>query len=177
MFNSSLDLQFCSAVGWVFSSLCAPLPLFSQSSPSFLNCPYQNWVVLLTSPAWPSVASPSRCPGLAREVRAARSELTPHGCDHSSFGTSSLHGAPEEVSVFIHVPCTLLTSGNVLHPSYGGHAGPHIPERLCAAVFTAHTRTHRFLRSRFMSPSLLTALVLLQRNLQQALQNSPNQSL
>lgn len=51
VFNSGLDLQFCSAVGWFFSSLCAPLPLFSQSSPSFLNCPYQNWVVLLTSTA------------------------------------------------------------------------------------------------------------------------------
>lgn len=69
VFNSGLDLHFCSAVGVFFSSLCAPLPLFSQSSPSFLNCPYQNWVVHCD---WQNVAFQSRCPGLAREVGAGR---------------------------------------------------------------------------------------------------------
>lgn len=68
VFNSGLDLHFCSAVGcgfFFFSSLCAPFPLFSQSSPSFLNCPYQNWVVLLTSTATGKML-------LAREASAGR---------------------------------------------------------------------------------------------------------
>lgn len=48
--------------------LCAPLPLFSQSSPSFLNCPYQNWVVLLTSTVTGrKLPSSSRCPAFVRE--------------------------------------------------------------------------------------------------------------
>ena len=95
VFNSGLDLHLCSAVGFFFfPSLCAPLPLFSQSSPSFLNCPYQNWVVLLTSTVTgkmlPSKAAAQGLRG--RSALEGRSDLTPRRRDHSSFGTSSPPG-------------------------------------------------------------------------------------
>lgn len=60
--------------------LCAPLPLFSQPSPSFLNCPYQNWVVLLTSTVTGRrLPASNRCPACAREpgVSSYRSGLNP----------------------------------------------------------------------------------------------------
>lgn len=53
--NSGLDLHFLFSGGFgglffflPFVPLC---PSFLFSPPSFLNCPYQNWVVLLTSTA------------------------------------------------------------------------------------------------------------------------------
>lgn len=85
---------FVQRWGGFFSSLCAPLPLFSQSSPSFLNCPYQNWVVLLTSTVT-GKTSPSKAAaqGLrGRSVLEGRFDPVPRRRDHSSFGTSSPPG-------------------------------------------------------------------------------------